>query len=261
MTDKYQLVMFPRLSAPARRFSPAGADPRARSSVCGPEHFVAMSSVNRGTWIPGIQSRTDGPIARRVRGGKRAYSLVEVLVVVTIVAILSGTATMMFSDARSVGIQTSAAQISSVLSMARDLAVTSNRRIRFIIVSNSGANAKDWRLRSYGVLKYDMDEATFKVAMPLKSLPGGIYFGEDQEGEASGHGVFDLQDQITIQGAPVDYAYIEFLPTGGTTAVSGANVFSILSGREAGAPIPGSKNYARLGVAQHTGRVRMERKE
>jgi hypothetical protein len=147
-----------------------------------------------------------------------------------------------------------------MLSMARDLAVTSNRATRFIVVSEQATNPGDSRLRSYGVLQYDMSLAQFVLASPLKQLPTGVYFSEDRGSEAAGRGIFDSRGQIAIRGGQVDYAYIEFQPTGGTKTSSGANIFSLAGGASADALLPNAVDYARLGVAQHTGRVRVERK-
>jgi prepilin-type N-terminal cleavage/methylation domain-containing protein len=190
----------------------------------------------------------------------RGFSLVELLAVMALVALLSGATAMMFSDGRAVGIKTSASQISSTLTMARDLAVTSNRRTRFIVLTEANSNPADLRLKSYGVLQYDTALAQYALASPLKHLPTGVYFDEDQENEAAGRGIFDSQDKFTIRGGEVEYAYVEFLPAGGTKATSGANIFSLVGGSAPGQPLPGGKDYARLGVAQHTGRVKVERK-
>lgn len=190
----------------------------------------------------------------------RGFSLVELLAVMAVVAVLSGATAMMFTNGRSVGIKTSAAQVSSMLSMARDLAVTSNRPTRFIIVSEQGTNPGDLRLKSYGVLQYDISLAQYILASPLKQLPTGVYFYEDQSNEAAGRGIFDSRDEFTIRGGQVDYAYIEFQPTGGTKTSSGANIFSLAGGVSADVPLPNTADSARLGVAQHTGRVRVERR-
>lgn len=190
----------------------------------------------------------------------RAFSLVELLAVMALVALLSGATAMMFSNGRSAGIKTSAAEISGALTMARDLAVTSNRRTRFIIVTEADSNPGDLRLKSYGILQYDTALAQYVLASPLKHLPTGVFFDEDQENEAAGRGIFDSQDTAPIRGGNVDYAYVEFLPAGGTKATSGSNIFSLVGGTAPGQPVPGSTDYARLGVAQHTGRVKVERK-
>jgi type II secretory pathway pseudopilin PulG len=192
--------------------------------------------------------------------GIRAFSLVELLAVTALVALLSGATAMMFTNGRSAGLQTSAAEISGALTMARDLAVTSNRRTRFIIVSGADDNPGTMRLKSYCILQYDPAQAAFATVFPLKHLPAGVYFDEDQENEAAGRGVFDFRDRINLRGTGVDYAYVEFLPAGGTTAASGANIFSLVAGSAAGEPLPGAKDYVRLGVAQHTGRVKVERR-
>lgn len=191
---------------------------------------------------------------------RRAFSLVELLTVMAIVALLSGATAMVFSDGRSLGIQTSAAQVSSTLSMARDLAVTTNRRTRFMIVTEAATNPLDQQRKSYAVLQYDETLGQFVPVSPLKALPAGVLFAGDQENEAIGQGIFDSRAQVVMRGASVDYAYIEFLPSGGTSGNSAANIFSITQGVSADQGPTHQANYARLGVAQHTGRVKVERR-
>jgi|GEM_PF-4899733 prepilin-type N-terminal cleavage/methylation domain-containing protein len=188
---------------------------------------------------------------------RRAFSLVELLTVMAIVAILSGATAMMFSDGRALGIRTSSALVSSTLSMARDLAVTSNRRTRFVVVTENAANPDEMRRKSFAVLQYDDTEGRFVVVSAFKQLPAGVYFSEDRTNEVAGQGIFNFRDQVLFRGNPVEYAFIEFLPSGGTKGTSGENIFSI----EAGAGQGGETraDYARLGVAQHTGRVKVER--
>lgn len=192
-------------------------------------------------------------------GLQRAFSLVELLTVMALVALLSGATAMMFSGGRSTGITTSAVQISSALAMARDLAVTSNRRTRFIIVDEADGNPAALRRKSYGILQFDSASSQWALVHPLEHLPTGVVFGEDPENEAAGRGVFDFRDQTTLRGGVVEYVYLEFLPAGGTTANSGANIFSLVGDAGPDQPAPATMDYARLGVAQHTGRVKVER--
>jgi prepilin-type N-terminal cleavage/methylation domain-containing protein len=189
-----------------------------------------------------------------------AFSLIELLAVMAIVAVLSGATAMMFSDGKSLGIRSSSALVSSTLSMARDLAVTSNRRTRFAVVTENTANPGELRRKSYGVLQYDDKSGEFVVVSALKQLPAGVYFSEDPENEATGQGIFGSRDHTPLRGTSVEYAFIEFLPSGGTQGTSGENIFSLEAGTGADQTLSEKSDYARLGVAQHTGRVKVERK-
>ena len=195
--------------------------------------------------------------AGRARRTSVAFSLVELLAVMAIVAVLSGATAMMFSDGKTLGIRTSSAEVSSTLSMARDLAVTSNRRTRFVVVTENVSNPGELRRKSFGVLKHDGTQ--FVPVSAWKQLPAGVYFAEDQKNEASGQGIFAFRDQVLLRGNSVEYAYIEFLPSGGTKESSGENIFSLAAGTGPDQILTEKRDFARLGVAQHTGRVKVER--
>lgn len=206
------------------------------------------------TLMIGTADPRSGEARRREAG---AFSLIELLAVMAIVAVLSGATAMMFSDGKSLGIRTSSAQVSSTLSMARDLAVTSNRRTRFVVLTESASNPGELRRKSFGVLQYD--GVQFVPVSAWKQLPEGVYFAEDQKNEAAGQGIFEFRDHVPWRGTSVEYAYIEFLPSGGTKGTSGENIFSLAAGTTGEHILSEKQDYARLGVAQHTGRVKVER--
>ncbi|MDQ3621143.1 MAG: hypothetical protein M3463_01435, partial [Verrucomicrobiota bacterium] len=72
--------------------------------------------------------------------------------------------------------------------------------------------------------------------------------------------LFDAPDSMGIQNiAQAEYAFIEFLPTGATSTPSAENIFVVERAVEPGVSLSNNQLYARLGVAQHTGRVKVER--
>jgi Tfp pilus assembly protein FimT len=192
-----------------------------------------------------------------------AFSLVELLTVMGILALLAGAGTAVFTDMRSTGISGSTAQVGGALSMARDQAVAANRRVRFVIVTADSQNPQDWKLRKYGMLQQkglDPTANDWELVGPLSQLPNGVYFGKNEkDGSSVGSQMLERKANTTLQGKPVAYSYIEFLPNGAANDVSGSNIFSIAGRASADHEVINSSNVARVGVAQHTGRVRIER--
>ncbi|RYD66698.1 MAG: prepilin-type N-terminal cleavage/methylation domain-containing protein [Verrucomicrobiaceae bacterium] len=218
---------------------------------------------------------------RRQRDG---FSLIEMVVVVGIIAVIAAIGMTAFSGGGpGVLLSTSTAQVSSMLSGARQLAVSQNCRTRFYILLNEDPNKPEWRLRGYGILKEELgvsdgSKGVFVPATGLNLLREGIYFQRElpEEGETdpvdpgtepeSGEErkpVLDRTPELmsfqNIDG--VKYAFIEFLPTGGTETASAYNILRLERGLEPGVSMPNQTNYVRIGVAKHTGRVKIERPE
>ena len=193
-----------------------------------------------------------------------AFSLIELLTVIGILAILAGAGTAVFTDMRSSGVSSSTAQVGGVLSMARDQAVAANRRVRFVIVTADTQNPEDWRLRRSGLLQQkglNPSANDWEPTGPLSQLPNGVFFGKNEKDGASvGSQMLDRKSTANIQGKNISYSYIEFLPNGAANDVSGSNIFSIAGlANAASQQVINPENVARLGVTQHTGRVRIER--
>jgi prepilin-type N-terminal cleavage/methylation domain-containing protein len=234
--------------------------------------------VFKNAWQLLTQFHPSMQIRHRVRLSRRnqisGMTMMELIVVMAIIVILAGVGVSAFqSGGRNSVVSTAAAEVSGMIEGARQLAISSNHRTRFFVVTGSSSNPKEWRLARYGVMRekrLDSGKSEFNMVTPLKPLQSGAYFREDDESLASGvkgpsGGIFDStsEDHATIQGENVEYAYIEFLPTGGTTGGSGQNLFKILRAPDAEtAPSEDQRsNYARIGVAQHTGRVKIQRPE
>lgn len=202
----------------------------------------------------------------------RAFSLVELIVVMGLIVMLAGLGIYAFSNSGgSMAISTAASQVSTVVSAARQLAVSSNAKTRFIILADSDQNETEWRMRTYGILKEEPgvkvgNEPLFSMVSQLEQLPAGIYFApfdEQLEVKATDGELFDPSRLGTqpLQTKPnAEYAYIEFLPTGATTTSTGRNVFMMLRGAGPSEPLPNAEaNKVGIGVAQMTGRVKVER--
>lgn len=164
-------------------------------------------------------------------------------------------------------LSSSSSQVSNNVSGARQLAVSNNCRTRFIVLTNNAENKEDWRLRTYGVLKEQPSAVVggapqFALVTQLDRLPTGIYFQRDYRDTEAAQSTQMIDRIATTRVQDVsnaEYAYIEFLPTGGTSSTGRENIFLIERGTDPGVSLPNDPNYSRLGVAQHTGRVRIER--
>ncbi len=182
-----------------------------------------------------------------------------------IISLLAGAgAVALQGNGKASSIATDAAKIFTALSEARQLAISSNTRTRFVIVTAASDKPEDWKMERYGILREVSDLPAgetpyFELVGRLGKLGTGVYF---QKGSEYGTGVFDSGSQSSgklIGTGNVEYAYIEFLPSGGTTGPSTGNIFQI--GR--GVTPDGSADetqYALLGVSQQTGRIRIQRK-
>ncbi|MGV3533771.1 MAG: pilus assembly FimT family protein [Chthoniobacteraceae bacterium] len=208
----------------------------------------------------------------RSRTSVRAFSLVELIVVIGLIVVLAGIGVYAFTNQGSgMAITTAASQVSTAVAGARQLAVSSNARTRFIILADSDQNEEEWKLRTYGILKEEVgvkvgNEPLFTMVSQLEQLPAGVYFApfdeqlditvnDGQMFEESRLGTQPIQGRQDAQ-----YAYIEFLPTGGTTTSTGRNVFMMLRAAGPGEPLPNAENNkVGIGVAQMTGRVKVER--
>jgi prepilin-type N-terminal cleavage/methylation domain-containing protein len=198
------------------------------------------------------------------------FSLVELLAVISIIVVMVGIGGYLFSGNSSFAAALSAStnQVAGAIEGARQLAVTNNCRTRFGVLTNNAANKDEWRLRTYVVLKeapgssLTGNGAVFSVVTPLEQLRTGIYVQRDSTIDLpeNGKGLLDRTAACSLQGvASAEYAYIEFLPTGAATTSTSENIFKIERAMEPGVSLPNNHNFARIGVAQHTGRVRVER--
>lgn len=210
------------------------------------------------------------PMQRSCASQLRAFSLIELMVVVGLIVVLAGLGVYAFNNSGpSLALSTAASQVSTTVAGARQLAVSSNAKTRFVILADSDQNAPEWRMRTYGILKEERgvkvgNEPLFTMVSQLEQLPVGVYFAPfTGKLEIPKTDLFDPARFGTqsIQGkANAEYAYIEFLPTGGTTTSTGHNVFMMERGAGPGEPLPNADaNKVGVGVAQMTGRVKVER--
>jgi type II secretory pathway pseudopilin PulG len=194
------------------------------------------------------------------------------IVVVAIIAVLATMGMYAFNSGnQSLLMTTAASQVLNTISAARQLSATTNAKTRFAILLDENPNKDEWRLRGYFILREELGLAVeagqpyFSLASPVELLKTGVYFAPDraeEEKQGEANQMINRTDVVNVQGvAGARYAYIEFNPTGAASHSTRTNIFRIERGLGPGEPMPNSPNFARIGVAQHTGRVKMERSE
>jgi prepilin-type N-terminal cleavage/methylation domain-containing protein len=124
---------------------------------------------------------------RRPQGGSLAFTLVELLAVVAIMAIVMGILAMSLSQGQGRGVQMAAAQVASGMGVARQTAITRNTDAMFIIAPSSGASATDFYpaepFRYWAVVYSNRGQNSWALATDWQELPSGtVFMGVSGEG-------------------------------------------------------------------------------
>jgi prepilin-type N-terminal cleavage/methylation domain-containing protein len=111
------------------------------------------------------------------RPAKRcAFSLVELLVVVAIISIMAGLLTLGLQGVRAPAIRGAASQVTSGLSLARQVAITKNTKAALFIANDTGNGRIPYRHWSVGYL--DKSSGNWTLAKKWEPLPEGAVFLE-----------------------------------------------------------------------------------
>jgi prepilin-type N-terminal cleavage/methylation domain-containing protein len=114
-----------------------------------------------------------------VRSGSPAFTLVELLMVVAIMAIVMGSLGIAISNMGGPAPQVAAGQVASGLSLARQYAVAKNLETRFIICNLQGATGpglppESWRY--WTVIQTNRGSNSWTMLKEWEKLPGGVVF-------------------------------------------------------------------------------------
>jgi len=103
-----------------------------------------------------------------------AFSLIELLVVVAIISIMAGLLTLGLQGVRAPAVQGAASQVTSGLSLARQVAITKNTKAALFIANDSANGHIPFRHWSVGYL--DKSSGTWTLSKKWDPLPEGAVF-------------------------------------------------------------------------------------
>jgi prepilin-type N-terminal cleavage/methylation domain-containing protein len=126
----------------------------------------------------------------RLEGAERAFTLVELLAVVAIMAIVMGILAMSLSQGQGRGVQMAAAQVASGMGVARQTAITRNTDALFIIAPRSGSSPTDIfpaePFRYWSVVYSNRGQNNWTLATDWTEIPSGtVFMGLMGQGYAS----------------------------------------------------------------------------
>ena len=117
-----------------------------------------------------------------LRKAPRAFSLVELLVVIAIMAVLMGIIGLGIQGMRASALQTAAAQVSSGLSLARQVAITKNTMSTFIMATNTGPGLPNEPFCSWAIASWNKTNNNGNGGWVLEKdwekLPEGTVFAQ-----------------------------------------------------------------------------------
>jgi prepilin-type N-terminal cleavage/methylation domain-containing protein len=166
---------------------------------------------------------------------RQAFSLVELLTVVAIMAVVMGLVAVGVSGMQRPGLQTAAAQVSSGLSLARQLAITRNTTAAFIVATTTnGAGMPAEPFKYWSVASSNRGLNTWTLRKDWEKLPDGAVFLESLGGAVGGYNPitanpFPAGVTVGQPSVPVSFANrMTFSVQAGASTVSFANSPAIL---------------------------------
>ena len=168
-------------------------------------------------------------IHRKSEVPEKGFSLIELILVITVIGIIIGFAAPSISQLGGPKLGTAAREVSSTMNVARSEAISKNTAVRFGIVVECG-KFPEFAYNRYGLWTWDKQEREFKASTDLTALPDGFVFDpkfEDYVKEAdyakndptSVRGTYFLEDlnaefETQIGGQSARVKYLEFRPNG-----------------------------------------------
>lgn len=225
---------------------------------------------------------------RTSRFGSRAFTLIELLAVVAVVALVTGlTVPAVQSLNGGSHLQAGANQFVDLLGLARSEAIARHTVVRFAVARDWGGRT-DRNLRKYSLWAWDAELQRFLQIYDWQEFPAGIAL-DPGNGDYLRTAAYGKSDKATVRGDlvlspdfadhaefadgpggdPVTMRYVEFLPSG-TMRFPGGERRQAIFIATLGTPnrtgteltyasqadgVP--RNWAQINVDQLTGRARM----
>jgi prepilin-type N-terminal cleavage/methylation domain-containing protein len=120
------------------------------------------------------------PLTLKARSVSSAFTLIELMAAVAIMAIILGVLVVSLSQMQTRGLQMAASQVASGMGLARQTAITKNADAMFIIAPSSGATATDFlpqeAFRYWAVIYSNRNQQNWTLATDWTELPAGSVF-------------------------------------------------------------------------------------
>ena len=204
------------------------------------------------------------------------FSLFELLVVIAMVGIMVGIATMSLSGMRSTALSTATRQVADYLNLSRSRAISQHTAIRVgVVVETDGYDdpVSDSRMRRFSSWAWNKKTKTFEQLDAWQLLPGDLIFeprvaffirqseyASKDPSAIRGHQVLaeSASDPMRVDGQTI--RFVQFSPTGRVSieGIEDRNIILVLRPGEAQSEFKGT-NWAQINIDTLTGRIRIYR--
>jgi len=209
-------------------------------------------------------------------GKTRGFSLMELLTVITIIAIILGTVFYGVSNFASAGLSTSTRQVADFMSLCRSRAIAGHTVVRFGVVVSESSEFPDTQYRAYSSWVWNKNRRAYEQNEGWKLLPVDVVFSSEDSKMIQGSS-YAANDASSIRGnfiledsdmetfeeefspyGKVTLRFLEFTAAGRARTPGGEkrNLITVLKPTNTGEEID---NWSQINVDRLTGRVRVYR--
>jgi prepilin-type N-terminal cleavage/methylation domain-containing protein len=206
----------------------------------------------------------------------RGFSLIELMVVIVLVGIMLGVATMSLSGLRSTTLSTATRQVADYINVCRSRAISQHTAIRIGVVVDSLEEigpTNDDRMNRFSSWAWNKRTKSFEQFDAWQRLPGDLVF-ESREANFVRASEYASKDPASIRGHQVfaeiapnpmnvngqTIRFFQFSPTGRVSVEDSEdrNLIIVIRSGESQNEFKGT-NWAQVNIDTLTGRVRIYR--